>query len=281
MMVHRDLAPDQPVNLKSTGTDCVEDLWSSIGGLRGNKRVYTFLTALYAVGTRNQVLALAAGGGYVIPKRNRRLKDVGWDRPAPGAVKASALVSPTLNNPRMEEHWSAGDAEARAELMLLGMQWPQNSDTQRHKRDHPEEYDDFRAPDADDEGEDAQADDEGDDDDDDDDDDEEGEGGEGDDEDDEDDDQGDAGSDDDGGGGEEESDADEDVPLSELARTLARCDKGVETHVDVPGSKDVRIHKATLLTHLTEGKKISTAARRCSYRLRVTTNVRRIWRLTW
>ena len=55
MMLHRDYSPNIPINLSRTGTDCVEDLFSELGSMVRNKRVYSFLGAVCGTNSRNLV----------------------------------------------------------------------------------------------------------------------------------------------------------------------------------------------------------------------------------
>jgi hypothetical protein len=67
IMTHRDLTPDQPLNLNRSGTDCCEDFFGDSGASVANKRVFSTLEARWIIQKLNTVQVLAAEGGFKLP----------------------------------------------------------------------------------------------------------------------------------------------------------------------------------------------------------------------
>jgi hypothetical protein len=121
-MCHRDFSPSVPVDFNRTGTDCVEDLWSSLGSMVMNKRTYTILRGLQGIRRQNTLLMLTARSNILIPKNDKRLKvtgifteDDGLDGTLPD-MKARRIT-----DEMMTRWWNKGVAEARSDVREIGM----------------------------------------------------------------------------------------------------------------------------------------------------------------
>ena len=107
--------------MSRTGTDCVEDLFSELGSMVKNKRVYSFLGAVYGASSRNLVQSMASTGHVVVGGRNKRLKDAIWKD---DATLPDADMGAHLDDETMTTHWDAGGEEARANIIRLGADGP-------------------------------------------------------------------------------------------------------------------------------------------------------------
>lgn len=71
IMAHRDTTPDQKLDLSRTGTDCCEDLFSTLGACVANKRVYSTLEARHSIHNFNLCEYYAAIGHFELPKSTK------------------------------------------------------------------------------------------------------------------------------------------------------------------------------------------------------------------
>ena len=78
LMFHRDKAPDHPATPWKMGSNCVEDLFASLGGMVMHKRVYTIMEATQTVSTQNRINSFTRMLNGAAKRPNRRM-DESWD----------------------------------------------------------------------------------------------------------------------------------------------------------------------------------------------------------
>ena len=258
IMITRDYTPDVKLNLAKTGTDCVEDLWSQLGGMVENKRTYSILEAVQGIRRIQAAYVMSARGGISIPKNNKRLniRDVFEESPDLRDIDGEANF-PWPTNAEICTRWNAGGEKAREDAKTLGMR-PQHFDTTRwwthpHELDKRKKKDDSDDDDNSDDSDDAGNSDGNSDDDDD------GVSGEG-----------------ERGDGEQYGngdDTDDDVPLAQLYNLaeniveIAERDVDDEPEVEEPKRRittqifvpelGMKVHKATVIAYMQENKKLS------------------------
>jgi predicted SprT family Zn-dependent metalloprotease len=248
VMCHRDFSPSIPVDLSRTGTDCVEDLWSSLGSMVMNKRTYTILRGLQGIRKRNTLLMLAARSNIMMPKNNKRLKitnifveDDNLDDTMPD------MEARSVTDEMMTRWWNIGGEEARLDVRDIGMGPGGDRRNPPRSWTHPEDDDGGDVPsgdgiESDEETSEAEKDP---------------------DEDNEDD--------------QDDSD-DDDEPLSVMAQRLAEnmeeamegdeelppdemCPEATATFsqtIRIPDLNNVEVHKSTAMSYLVNPKKISS-----------------------
>ena len=119
LMFHRDKAPDHPATPWKMGSNCVEDLFASLGGMVMHKRVYTIMEATQTVSTQNRINSFTRMLNGAAKRPNRRM-DESWDEaPRTSGEIANLLVTSTDDEMRMD--WLAGVTEAYAEATAKGM----------------------------------------------------------------------------------------------------------------------------------------------------------------
>lgn len=117
--VFRDRFPGKDFPVDLSGSDAAEQLFSALGSMVQNKRVFTYLEAIQNVGNMNIIEILRASGRAVFSERNRRLERV-WCMLNDEPTERLALPV-TESKQELREAEMAGDELARKHLREDGM----------------------------------------------------------------------------------------------------------------------------------------------------------------
>ncbi len=83
IMASRDYAPDHPIYLAMSGSDCCEDRFSLHGSWIENKHTYTYKDMLESKSNMDTLLRLRSNpSGPIIPKRHKKQENI-WDKGNP------------------------------------------------------------------------------------------------------------------------------------------------------------------------------------------------------
>lgn len=112
IVLFRDHWPTLSIPFKRLGSDCCEDLFSSLGSFVMNKWTYTLREGLDTIRTRTKVSAYAHEHGIFEPKRLRSGSRTLWKEDE----KKSGNQTQYPDNDEIKAAWNAGVREAKREL---------------------------------------------------------------------------------------------------------------------------------------------------------------------
>ena len=99
----------KPPDMRRMGTDCCEDLFSSLGSWVMNKRIYTILDGLYTLKTQLYVKGLQVQSGFKTNSKNKRLRS-SWVDEKVSDPPVDLSKMPSLDD--MVSAWKKGKKEA-------------------------------------------------------------------------------------------------------------------------------------------------------------------------
>ena len=120
IMAHRDLTPEMQVHLERTGSDCCEDLFSALGAMVRNKRIYSVLEAIQSIHNQNVLHAYLCESDMVSPMLNKRRKST-WDDILPRGNAGPDMRAGGITDEQLRAELNRGIAAARAAIIALGM----------------------------------------------------------------------------------------------------------------------------------------------------------------
>ena len=109
-MTFRDHFPNLPIPFRRCGSDCVEVLWSKLGGFIMNRRVFTLREAIQLL--RRRMGADAIGAHYGIQTQTRRYRGQysKWEEPE---IERAGPQVPTFSDDEIKVAWTRGVDGAR------------------------------------------------------------------------------------------------------------------------------------------------------------------------
>ena len=116
----RDFAPNHPVYLSMSGSDCCEDFFSQNGSFVMNKHTYSFGDMLQNQSSMNSLLRMRASStAPVIPKGHKKQENI-WNKGNKMPIHKPDLMDwPT--DTEIEDAWNRGLACAQAKCRKLGV----------------------------------------------------------------------------------------------------------------------------------------------------------------
>ena len=120
VMLQRDQAHEHPMIPSRMGSNVVEDLFSELGGMYMNKRVFTMLAATETLTTKLKIAAIKSLSGIRGERHNNKRLVEQWDDvPSEGESMGDLSTFPT--NEELENAWAQGTNEGRAQATTMGM----------------------------------------------------------------------------------------------------------------------------------------------------------------